>query len=356
MGTNTASHGSPDLDSLFGRPQPGLSGRVPVTVALPEPDRPAPCGDRRAVVAVLDTGISTHPWLPYVELGDPGAADAVVLVDPPLQASIELNALLEPTPRVPIIGYRDLPYVEEPLLGDLSTHTGHGTFIAGLVRQLAPAAQVYAIRVMHPDGFAHEADVLFALAYLATGTQPVDVVSLSLGYFHESPAEVAVTTQIAPLLALLAEAGVTIIMAAGNYSTSRPFYPAALAAQPLPVKAAPMVSVGALNPNTTTARFSDEADWVTCYASGVAIVSTFPAAAGAEDPMATAGHREEFDPDDFSAGFAIWSGTSFAAPVVAACLADRLTVAATVDERIDAACQALDAVRLDKTITISGTR
>jgi hypothetical protein len=34
--------------------------------------------------------------------------------------------------------------------------------------------------------------------------------------------------------------------------------------------------------------------------------------------------RAALDPDDFTAGFAVWSGTSFAAPVLAGQLAERL--------------------------------
>ena len=34
--------------------------------------------------------------------------------------------------------------------------------------------------------------------------------------------------------------------------------------------------------------------------------------------------RETIDPDDFSGGFALWSGTSFAAPVIAGKLAAKL--------------------------------
>lgn len=361
-GTNTASHGSPDLGTLFDRPTWGTSGRVPVTVAMSPPERPRPVG-RRPVVAVLDTGIAAHPWLPTAEVDDPLAAEAVVLVDSPLQTMIEEAGRLggSGSVRAPIVGYEDRPAIEEPLLGELSTHTGHGTFIAGIIRQLAPAAQVYAVRVMHPDGFAHEADLVLALKSIASrvhaGTLTVDVVSLSLGYFHEGDEEGAVTAAIEPVLRDLARAGVTVVAAAGNFSTSRPFYPAALAS-PAGPNAAPLISVGALNPNSTTARFSNEAPWVNCYASGVAIVSTFPLVRGAHSPGARAGRRESFDADDFCSGFALWSGTSFAAPALAACLAARLPghvpggLSDTKPAGARAALEALAELRADQQLTI----
>lgn len=340
VGANTASHGSPDVADLFNRPQFGTSGRVPVNVVLGTPDRP-PMGAkarRRAVVAVLDTGVArhpAHPWLsPMVERGRPRYKDAVVLWDQDIQDTIKKAAqLASGAPRVPIEGVDDDPYIEEPLVGELSTHAGHGTFIAGIIRQLAPSAQVLAIRVMHPDGFAHEADLTVALTYLVDEVHkaqrgkaalPVDIVSLSLGYFHESDAERAVTSRLEPLLKELTDAGVIVVAAAGNFSTSRPFYPAALspdlaAANP---KAAPLISVGALNPNDTTAMFSNEAPWVNCYASGVALISTFPIAfRGSWQPPAKTGRRESFDVDNFTSGYASWSGTSFATPVVAGLLA-----------------------------------
>jgi subtilisin family serine protease len=152
----------------------------------------------------------------------------------------------------------------------------------------------------------------------------VDIVSLSLGYFHESAAEEAVTGELEPLLRRLTEAGVAVIAAAGNFSTSREFYPAALTARINDVNAAPMISVGSLNPNGYTSRFSNEAPWVTCYASGAAVVSTFPDFAGAQNAAARIGRRESFDPDDFQSMFGVWSGSSFAAPGLAGCIAEVL--------------------------------
>jgi hypothetical protein len=376
FGTNTASNGSPDLSDLFSRPAAGTSGRIPVTVVLPDPPPPrtAAKARRRPVVAVLDTGIADepeHPWLtPRAERGSAGAKDAVVLVDSPLQTEIQqLAASGSGIPRLPIVGYADRPSIEEPLLGDLSTHAGHGTFIAGIIRQLAPDAQIYAVRVMHPDGFAHEADVVHALgriadlvelAHATTGQQGqyVDVVSLSLGYFHESPDEVRVTDQLQPIIDRLLTLGVAVVAAAGNFSTSRRFYPGALTTRLTGPDRAPLISVGALNPNGTTSRFSDEGPWVTCFASGAAVVSTFPKFAGALNPPFGIGRRQSFDPDDFRGMFGLWSGSSFATPGIAGALAAELTPdAGTLDGagqerlRTDAAHQAWTEVLKKFTIT-----
>jgi hypothetical protein len=57
-------------------------------------------------------------------------------------------------------------------------------------------------------------------------------------------------------------------------------------------------------------------------------MSTLPPFQGGLEPMARSEAyqrvRESIDPDDFSGSFAVWSGTSFAAPVFAGRVAQRL--------------------------------
>jgi subtilisin family serine protease len=83
----------------------------------------------------------------------------------------------------------------------------------------------------------------------------------------------------------------------------------------------PIVSVGALNPNGTDALFSNTGPWVRTYATGASVVSTIPAFQGGWEPMVRTSAfgrvRETEDPDDYTGRFAIWSGTSFAAPLFA---------------------------------------
>lgn len=130
-----------------------------------------------------------------------------------------------------------------------------------------------------------------------------------------------------------------MIAAAGNFSTRRRFYPAAFADLPTP-RGVPLISAGALNPNGSKALFSDGGRWVRAWATGAAVVSTFPTDVdGSRDPEVRIpavvppgaplpGERAALDPDDYSGGFAVWSGTSFSAPAIAGVVAAELLAGA----------------------------
>jgi hypothetical protein len=58
-------------------------------------------------------------------------------------------------------------------------------------------------------------------------------------------------------------------------------------------------------------------------------------------------HRESHDPDDFSSGFAVWSGTSFAAPIAAAFLVNEMAEfgVMAVDDAMKASARAHEALQ-----------
>jgi len=214
---------------------------------------------------------------------------------------------------------------------------------------------VLAIRVTHSDGVIYEGDILLALWRIfaqvrlaqdnGDAGQLVDVVSLSLGYYDESPASGGATAHLADVIGRLIFAGVLVVAAAGNDSTTRRFYPAAFAGLPAVTGGGPPVlSVGALNPNGSKALFSNDGSWVHYWATGAAVVSTYPVdVRGSEAPdhiLAGTGvppRRAGLAPDDFSCGFAVWDGTSFAAPLAAAHLAEALLTDAATDPSLSLA-------------------
>ncbi len=305
---------------------PGWGGRTPVNWIGGLPVRRAHLAGRRPVVAVLDTGVGAHPWL---------HADIV-----------RRNPTVDGTPAGHPLGLTDPatdPEQTGVLIdiyeGVLDSDAGHGTFIAGIIRQLCPDADVLAIRAMASDGVVAEGDLLNSLRALlqrqalAQAGRPdlaIDVVSLSLGYYHEQPDDAAFDPMLLGPLSELGARGVAVVASAGNDATARKMFPAAFTPYPGGIVSkpdphvVPLVSVGALNPNwRTVALFSNGGPWVRCYRPGASIVSTVPTTFNASaQPSAVVdlpdeGLRATIDEDDFSGGFATWSGTSFAAPYLA---------------------------------------
>jgi len=189
-----------------------------------------------------------------------------------------------------------------------------------------------------------EADLLRSLQLLAlrqlfagAGHQdyrPVDVVTMSLGYYHETPEDPSFDALLSGPLRVLGQHGVAVVVSAGNDASARPIYPAAFAPHPGGPQddpsAVPVTAVGALNPNSTIALFSNEGPWVRFRRAGASLVSTMPTTynASLQPTQAVRNTRREWratiDADDFSSGFGVWSGTSFAAPVFAGQLAAEL--------------------------------
>ncbi len=322
--------GLPDseTDGLVEYVLAGTGGRAPVSWVGEPPDHQRGWTGRRPVIAVLDTGCGRHPWLVDgvvrdVEYGGTHAG----LTDPATDPEVTGD----------LVG---------PMDGALDSHAGHGTFIAGLLRQLCPRADIWAIRVMGSDGVVEEADLIVALGVLGRmvsdavdaeppTASPVDIVSLSLGYYHELPSDDDFDPVLRQQLQALGTRGVAVFASAGNDATSREVFPAAFMPHPggevteLQRGCVPVVSVGALNPDGTIALFSNGGPWVAQWRTGAALVSTFPTTfnGGGQPSVAYTtpqGRRATMDPDRFDGGFGTWSGTSFSAPVLAGQLARRL--------------------------------
>ena len=190
--------------------------------------------------------------------------------------------------------------------GFLDFGAGHGTFVAGIVRQVAPAARVQVYRAVDSDGIGSEVDV--AKAMLRAAEDGARILNLSLGSETE---EDQPPLAIRAALDLLAELhpDVLVVAAAGNSDSTAPSWPAAFR---------DVVSVGALGVDRQRASFSNHGPWVDCAAIGAGVLSTY--VEGVENPFVDP--AVDPTPDTFEEDpWATWSGTSFSAPQIAAAVA-----------------------------------
>ena len=253
-----------------------------VSPFLARPEAPTPPKVR---VVVLDTGITAEQrsdrWL--LELAHPNGDN----VDP-------LDIFPSPN------GFLDLG-------------AGHGTFVAGLIQRLAPAADIEVWRVLDSDGLTAESKVAAAMVAAASGG--AQLINLSLGtetVDDEEPVALAVALEMIREIEERDGREIVVVAAAGNCGTETPVYPAAFDG---------VVSVAALTPTLKPAPWSSRGAWVKCSAVGENVVSTY--VQGREDPFLRPGATEPLDPPDEygPSSWALWSGTSFATPQVTARIA-----------------------------------
>ena len=196
---------------------------------------------------------------------------------------------------------------------DLDPAAGHGTFIAGLIQQVAPGTAITLQRVLHAEGDGDEVQIAAAIDALPDPPVGGALLSLSFGgYALEEPG------LLAAAVARAQDRGYVVVASAGNDATCRPTLPASLPG---------VISVGAVGPHGP-APFSNYGPWVRACAPGVDLVSTFFAGWNGDDPGTPDG-----DPDDY-AGWACWSGTSFAAPVVVGALAREMATGTTATDAV----------------------
>jgi Subtilase family len=182
---------------------------------------------------------------------------------------------------------------------------GHGTFVAGVARCMAPRSEIFVGNELDTSGAQLESKIVQKIEQLIANFDPA-IINVSSGAYTRND-----WTPIAFEGFDERHPDLTLVAAAGNDSTDRPLYPAALDY---------VIAVGALGPDQRHAAwFSNYGSWVDVYALGEGVINAF----------AVGQYRYHEPPkqparQDFLYPMALWAGTSFSAPMITGMIASRM--------------------------------
>lgn len=264
-------------------PEPTAGAAPARPTAAAEPEREQEQKEKlRVRVVIIDTGVYGYDrsdgWLRDLDNGD----NREVLDDSPQGGN----------------GFLDLA-------------AGHGSFCAGIVQQIVPDAHIVVCRVLDSDGLAHELAVAGTLVReVRKGLDAGEHVIANLSFGAETadderPVALGVALEIIDEASRKAGLETIVVAAAGNFGHDRPCYPAAFPT---------VTAVAALTQGMLPAEWSSRGAWVDVSTIGEGVRSTF--VPGTESPSLDYDF-EVFEQDPW----ALWSGTSFAAPQVAGAIA-----------------------------------
>jgi hypothetical protein len=226
---------------------------------------------RGAIIALIDTGVDlNHQAIgQYIWTDNVEAPDGV---------DNDNDGLIDDTHGWDFVDGDNLP--NDVVADPQESVAGHGTFIAGIISLVAPEARIMPVRAFPPDGYGDEFAIASAIKYATDNG--ANIINLSFGADQ-------VSSVLADAITYAKENGVLMIAASGNENSEKPQYPAI---------SPDVLAVSAIDLASHKAQFSNFGPHVDVSAPGVQLISAYPGASGD--------------------GYALWSGTSFAAPFAVA--------------------------------------
>jgi subtilisin family serine protease len=245
------------------------------------------------IVALIDTGVDpNHPVLAPVLLqgydftrNQPGASEWLDLAGTSISTNQGQNAqpALVQQQSAAILDQQSAAILD----GSPYVAFGHGTMTAGLVHLVAPGAKLLPLKAFSANGTGNLSAIVSALYYAVQNK--ANVVNMSFDLSYPSPA-------LSQAISHANKAGVVLVAAAGNESTSARVYPASISGS--------VVGIASTTDWDSRSSFSNygSADvWIA--APGEYVISTYPGCTYGSE-----------------------SGTSFSAPLVAGTAALMLSV------------------------------
>jgi hypothetical protein len=189
--------------------------------------------------------------------------------------------------------------------GTILPYGGHGTFVAGVLRCVAPETQVHVANIFDIAGSARESDAANRLkAAFGFGFEILHITASCLTRKNIPPQALEAFLEL-----LRPYKGVLCVAEAGNNYTRRPAWPGAFP---------DVLSVGALATDWRhRADFSNYGNWVDVYAPGEKLINA----------IGSGTYTYQIPPETGQVtftGLAQWSGTSFSAPIVTGLIAARM--------------------------------
>jgi subtilisin family serine protease len=294
-------------------------------------------------------------------IGGGGAGDPQPLTDDKRLAALRdefpVHRDAEPAARPVRVGVLDTAIVARPELkksladrGDVIADLkfpvpslmGHATFVAGLIVKRAPQVELDVRAVLSDaNATARVWDVAKRMAEFANPDPKfrVDVLNMSFVCATADGQQPLVLTRAVELL----RPNVVLVAAAGNHGNVEPRTRRVSEEQRLtsrtamwPAASDEVIAIGATDEYGDSAPFSPAVPWIDLTAPGVDVESTY-----FDGEVKLFHETPDAAPERFN-GFAVWSGTSFAAATVTGEIARRTAAGVSANDAVKELCNPSD--------------